>query len=315
MDDCDTCSLNLFGIDKLSDDWIYWKCFYEEHNIIKRSFSCRNCKKECRMAKENKSRYWVCGKLIENSDSNFETKKCRFKESIFKDTWFARTKLDIKKIIILSRLYLEDHFVMKHAVEMLQINKQTVTDYTSFFREVLQDFCYSENKKIGGEHLVVEVDEAKFGKRKNHKGRLIEGQWVFGGFCVQTKQCFFVAVKNRTKETLLQCIKDWIHPGTTIVSDCWHSYDCLNSEGFIHLNVNHTYNFVDPITGAHTNNIERQWRDVRGIVQKMGRKSNYDGHLSRAMYLKMFKSTNQRVHRFWKHIGDMYSNENDTGAQ
>ena len=37
-------------------------------------------------------------------------------------------------------------------------------------------------------------------------------------------------------------------PGTTIISDCWKSYNCLNNEGFQHLTVNHTYNFVDPDT-------------------------------------------------------------------
>ena len=35
--------------------------------------------------------------------------------------------------------------------------------------------------KIGGPGTVIEVDEAKFGRRKHHKGRIIEGQWVVGG--------------------------------------------------------------------------------------------------------------------------------------
>jgi len=36
---------------------------------------------------------------------------------------------------------------------------------------------------------------------------------------------FLVVVENRTADTLLQVIRDWILPGTTIISDCWKAYD------------------------------------------------------------------------------------------
>jgi len=74
-----------------------------------------------------------------------------------------------------------------------------------------------------------------------------------------------VPVQDRTEDTLLACIKKWIMPGTTIISDCWKSYNCLNSEGFQHLTVNHTYNFVDPDTG---NNFSRQFNNYNELNQK-----------------------------------------------
>ncbi|KYN34971.1 hypothetical protein ALC56_10698 [Trachymyrmex septentrionalis] len=36
--------------------------------------------------------------------------------------------------------------------------------------------------------------------------------------------------------------------GSTIISDCWKSYNCLDNEDFQYL-TNHSYNFVDPDTG------------------------------------------------------------------
>lgn len=95
----------------------------------------------------------------------------------------------------------------------------------------------------------VEIDEAKISRRKYNRGRLIKGNWIFGGYERETKKIFIVPVEDRTEQTLLECIKEWILPGTTIVSDCWKSYNCLNNEDFQHLTVNHSYNSVDPDTG------------------------------------------------------------------
>ena len=56
---------------------------------------------------------------------------------------------------------------------------------------------------IGGPGKIIEIDEALFGRRKNHKGRIIAGQWVVGGIDRSAKnQCFLVPVPNRTKESL-----------------------------------------------------------------------------------------------------------------
>ena len=41
--------------------------------------------------------------------------------------------------------------------------------------------------KIGGPGRIVEVDEAKFGKRKYQRGRIVQGSWVLGG--VEPRLC------------------------------------------------------------------------------------------------------------------------------
>jgi hypothetical protein len=64
--------------------------------------------------------------------------------------------------------------------------------------------------------------------------------------------------------------KDNIKPGTTIINDYWKAYDCLNKEGFEHLKVNHSLNFVDPDSGAHTNTIESTWRALKKSLPKYG---------------------------------------------
>ena len=112
---------------------------------------------------------------------------------------------------------------------------------------------------IGGPGTTVEIDESKFGKMKYNRGRKIEGKWVFGGLCRETKACFLVPVGRRDKETLLPNIRAQILPGTRMMSDLWRSYNCLKDEGYEHLTVNHSLNFIAPDTGAHTQGIENTW--------------------------------------------------------
>ena len=52
-------------------------------------------------------------------------------------------------------------------------------------------------------------------------------------------------------------------------------------------NVNHSYSFIDPNTGAHTNTIKRQWRELKRKVPVFGRrKKHFVGYLATVM-LKM----------------------------
>ena len=111
---------------------------------------------------------------------------------------------------------------------------------------------YIENsEKVGGDGAVVEMDESKFGKRKHNRGDSV----VFGGVERRSGKVFLVAEHDRSQETLLSVIKEWIKPGTSVYSDCWKSYDCLTDEGFEHLKVNHSLTFVDPDSGCLTNTI------------------------------------------------------------
>ena len=57
-------------------------------------------------------------------------------------------------------------------------------------------------------------------------------------------------------------------PGTTIYSDEWASYNILNHTGFIHQTVNHSENFVYPLSGVHTQKIEGSWGGVKKRMRK-----------------------------------------------
>ncbi|KAL7723132.1 hypothetical protein ACLKA6_012432 [Drosophila palustris] len=132
-------------------------------------------------------------------------------------------------------------------------SRQSVIDWKNFLREVYIDWSVTNSRpKLGGVGKVVEIDEAKVGKRKYNCGRVVEGQWLFGGIERESGDFFIVPVESRNTDTLLAIIRERIEDGSTIISDCWRAYNCLESEGFVHQTVNHSINFVDPETQAHT---------------------------------------------------------------
>ncbi|KAK2702880.1 hypothetical protein QYM36_018535 [Artemia franciscana] len=161
--------------------------------------------------------------------------------------------------------------------------------------------------RLGGEGIIVEIDEAKLGKRKYNRGRIVDGVWVFGGIERFTGNSFMVAVPDRSSATLLGTIRDRILPGTTIISDCWRAYDCLAQHGFQHLRVNHSLNFVDPTTGAHTQNIERTWKEVRDNIPTYGRREEHMEAYLAEYYFKKKYSVILRMHYFMNFISELYN--------
>ena len=74
----------------------------------------------------------------------------------------------------------------------------------------------------------------------------------------------------RSADTLIPIIKKHVLPGTVIISDCWKAYSRLEDDGYQHLTVNHSKEFVNKETGAHTNTIESTWRAVKSSLPKHG---------------------------------------------
>ncbi|KAF8792964.1 hypothetical protein HNY73_004498 [Argiope bruennichi] len=180
------------------------------------------------------------------------------KRSVRKGSWFDKSHLDLGTILCLTYMWL-NRMRRESIVNDLNVSPRTVTDWMNFCRGVCEDACLAFDGKIGGVGKIVEIDESKFGKRKYNRGKRVEGKWVFGGIVRYTNDCFFEVVPERSTEVLLEIIKRRILLGSTIISDCWSSYKCLENEGFQHLTVNHSLTFKDPETGAHTNSMEGTW--------------------------------------------------------
>ncbi|XP_070155171.1 uncharacterized protein [Polyergus mexicanus] len=196
-----------------------------------------------------------------------------------------------------------DQTFLQHELEMSSTN---VVDWKNFCRELLLMWLNQEKGVIGGPGCIVEIDEAKIGKRKYNRGRIVKGQWVFGAFERESKRTFIVPVNDRSELTLLNIIHRRIAPGTTIYSDCWRAYFNLKNEGFNHFMVNHSENFVHPITGVHTQNIERLWRDMRGGIPRYGtREEHYNYYIAEFMFKRIYNYS-ERIDQFFTIMSKLY---------
>ena len=183
-----------------------------------------------------------------NFAKSLEKTKCLLK----KTHYFQKSKMEVRQIIFLMYCYIDNKsyesvirevnfFTNEHI-----LSRNTISHYYSLFREIctLAVETQSAKNKIGGEGFTVEIDESKFGRRKYNKGRIVTGTWVLGGICVESGELFLQPVEKRDKETLLPIIIDRVHPGTTIITDCWRAYNDLAYNEFNHLTVNHSLHFV-----------------------------------------------------------------------
>ncbi|KYN22649.1 hypothetical protein ALC57_04950 [Trachymyrmex cornetzi] len=227
--------------------------FLIKTNLILSEMQCPKCNSKLIIDKNTLLFHCYIVYYEKNKHKKRIKTKCNFKTSAKIDTWFTKSKLSLEIICRLTA-----YFIMLRPPRQeflcteLELSDKSVVDWISFCREVSR----RNSTKLGGPNSIVEIDEAKIGKRKYNRGRIIDGKWIFGGYERDTGKIFLVPVANRTEETLLQVIEEWILPGTTIMSDCWKSYKNLNSKNFQHLTVNHSMNFVDPDSGTiYTSNI------------------------------------------------------------
>lgn len=232
---------------------------------------------------------------------------CKFYRSARKDTWFTRSDLPLETIFNFTFLWVTLSGPRQEFLKQeMQISEHTIVDWSSLCREVCINWAERHSSVLGGPNCIVEAYETKMGKRKYERGRIVEGQWVFGGIERDTGNCFLVSVPDRTADTLLALVRQWIRPGTTIMSDCWRSYDSLERAGYRHLAANHSENFVDPTTGSHTQTTEYLWRDVKGRLARFGRRGDMVGYLAELMFRRKFPDHTKRVHTFFREISECY---------
>jgi transposase-like protein len=254
--------------------------------------------------------------------------------SLREGSWFAGHHLSLRKTLVLMycfvrKLCYDDAIIESSmsdeednddtegaaaATRVVKTSSKTISDLYTYCREVCSDAIVHHSRqnggsKIGGQGMTVEIDESKFGRRKYNRGRVVEGHWVVGGICRETGEIFLEIAESRDAISLEDIIRRNVETQSTIITDCWRGYDQLGRSGdYERLSVNHSQNFVDPLTGAHTQNIENTWWQIkRQLPSTHSRNANsFDLQLLEFMWRRHNKASDDLFAVFLKDAASLY---------
>ena len=242
--------------------------FLRAHGVLPSTEQCPRCGKDCIYRKDK--HLWRCnGSTV--IPKTKKRRRCNYTISDYHGSFLERVKLQPWQIVIFVYYWVQKTFKHSIVLRNVQISLETSVDWRSFCSEVCEHW-FNNQEAIGGDSVVVEIDETLVVRKKYNKGRDLIQTWLFGGIERTSKKSFVVPlldplsneIQKRNKATLVPLIKKYIKPGSIIISDCWSAYVSLTEEGYTHYSVNHSEHFVDPHhPEVHTQNIERYWRDIR----------------------------------------------------
>jgi transposase-like protein len=233
--------------------------FLRTNEVFYTSRRCEDC--EISMNYYESQRAWKCPK-----------KSCRKTISLRANSFFSNSRLKCCQIMHLAYLWLTKASASSAILQTGQ-SEHSICDYYKYFRQLVSSFPTQETQMIGGQDVVVQIDEAKMGKRKYHQGHRVDGVWLVGGVeLTPARKTFFVPVEDRSAATILPILDRYVAPGSIVVTDCWKAYASIQKElEMLHFTVNHSQTFRDPISGAHTNNIEGTWNGLKISINPRNR--------------------------------------------
>ena len=220
-------------------------------------------------------------------------KGVRYKVSVWEGTFFSGARIGVAQILMMAYFWLCG--VTRDAVMTITgHSSHTVSDYYNHFCDLVTHDIRPSSCVIGGQGIIVEIDETKMGKRKYHRGHRVDGVWVVVGVeRTIERKVFAVVVEDRSASTLEDIISDYVAPGSIIITDGWGGYSRLSEfEEIEHLTVNHSVTFRDPVTGAHTNTVEGTNSALKRAVPVRNRTRESVGkHLMKFIWMRQHSDT------------------------
>eukprot|EP01084_Bolivina_argentea_P002363 4354_1 len=262
---------------------------------ISRTYACEKCAATCQA--ERNSKDWHDHKYMDPYHYQCPD-YASHTFSIRSDTMFDNSPLLLSDHLkILYKYYYG--VPVERAAKQTKLSRVTIIKYYQIYRKCLGSAVtayYADAGNKLGREMVIEIDESKFNKkRKNYRGNDTgPDMWVFGLVERNSGRCYLITVPDRSAETLIPIIRRIAGDASTVISDQWRAYLSLGDEGYVHVTVNHSVQFVDPLTGEHTNTIEGLWSNAKDKFKAMhGSLREYaQSYLDEFMFRRLFSRSN-----------------------
>ncbi len=261
---------------------------------LKETIKCESCEIPMNEAKI-KTGDFIC----------FRCNNCEKKKSIRTGTLFFKSKLKLSEILRMLACFSDDKSSLS-VQENYYFSKESVIKWFKLFRSFMTKETSQHFEKLGGPSCIVEIDETLISKRKYNRGRLIQQKLLFGVIDRQTHEIFVKCVDKRSKAILGNIIKQVIEEESIVMSDQWPAYMSFfgrdEPDFYQHFSVNHSENFVDPETGAHTQTIENLWLLIKKRLRKFSltNRKYLESYLDEFCFRRRFKNTSKPGYEIFK---------------
>ncbi|KRH92365.1 putative transposable element, partial [Pseudoloma neurophilia] len=183
-------------------------------------------------------------------------KPCSSTKGLYKNTILDKFKKNFEFFIFLIKGGF-GYMPLRGLSEQLNYKYRNLINFFKKIKINAKKNFFNNIEMIGGDDLIVEIDESKFGKRKYNRGHRVEGQWVLGIVeRTEKRRIILIPVERRDSKTLTDIKRKYVHPLSIILTDKWKGYNELKKYFKDHKTVNHSKHFKDPETGVHTNTID-----------------------------------------------------------
>ncbi|KAG0419798.1 hypothetical protein DMUE_6362, partial [Dictyocoela muelleri] len=157
---------------------------------------------------------------------------------------------------------------------LVNISEKTFIRIKYNLLDIYDTILMNENK-IGGDGIIVEVDETVISRNRTIKSPSAVDDntpgltWLFG--CIErnnTNNFRIIIVPDRTIETLTNILQRYVKQKSIIISDGYPSYPkAVQNNHFKHIVVTHVDGFVNS-EGESTNKIENLWSHLKSDIRK-----------------------------------------------
>ena len=130
-------------------------------------------------------------------------KRCRLLFTIWKNSFFEHAHLDNILLLEIINLWFTgaSYGLMAHILGCSKQNIVNTINKLQIFN--IYERYLKDVKQVGGNNIVVEIDESKIGKNKYNRGKPVKGFWCFGMVEHTTdKKIIFVHIKKGDEQTL-----------------------------------------------------------------------------------------------------------------
>ena len=140
-------NLDIFNLFKFINDPIQLATKLRYYNILKNTVRCPNhsCRREMRAEKDQSvdGYIWRCG-------------ACKKKRTIRTESYFERSKMPLKKLVLLAYCWAND--IPQHAqAKLCGVSYRATIQWNVYFRDITTEWLKQNPIKLGGKGVVCQI--------------------------------------------------------------------------------------------------------------------------------------------------------------